>query len=172
MKVLCCKCFFCCNSPDEEDVFDTLQKIICFFIRFFLSSQLNEFLQSEISLKLSSVQKITCITTTADRKVKSSIYIGSAITQLSLQIKLNSFFRLVFFSLGIRCGIEKKLSRKKIKCKLGSSSVICNLSFQLSRTFETFPENDQFCQKSGTDANIRRSCHLHHYDALHAKIEM
>ena len=36
--------------------------------------QLNEFLQSEIKQKLSSVLKITCISATADKKIKNYMY--------------------------------------------------------------------------------------------------
>ena len=57
------------NSSDEQSAFDGLKKvIICLFINF-LNLRLNEFLQSEIKQKLSSIQKITCITAIADKKI-------------------------------------------------------------------------------------------------------
>ena len=66
MKVWCLKCFICTESSDEESAFDGLYKIIICSCITFLSLQLNEFLRSEIKQKLSSVQKITCITAIAD----------------------------------------------------------------------------------------------------------
>ena len=76
MKVWCLKCFICNNLSDEQSALDVLWKIIiCWFISF-LSLQLNEFLQSEIKQKLSSVQKITCITAIADNKIISVVYVS------------------------------------------------------------------------------------------------
>ena len=67
------KCFICTDSSDEQNTFNGLCKIsICSFIRF-LNLQLNEFLQSEIKQKLSSAQKITCITTIADKNIISVV---------------------------------------------------------------------------------------------------
>ena len=59
------------DSPDEQNAFDGLWKIIISLFISFLSLQLNEFLQSEIKQKLSPVQKITSITATADKKIIS-----------------------------------------------------------------------------------------------------
>ena len=76
--------------PDEQRAFDGLQKIIiCSFISF-LSLQLSEFLQSEIKQKLSSVQKITCITANNDNKIISLLYVFGvlfSLTQSAVQIK-------------------------------------------------------------------------------------
>ena len=56
----------CTDSSDEQGVFDGLQKtVVCSFINFF-SLHLNEFLQSEIKQKLSSVQDFICITENVD----------------------------------------------------------------------------------------------------------
>ena len=50
------------DSSDEQSAFDGLQKITIYSFINFLSLQFDEFSQSEIKQKLSSVQKITCIT--------------------------------------------------------------------------------------------------------------
>ena len=75
---------------DEQRAFDGLQKIVnCSFISF-LSLQLSEFLQSEIKQKLSSVQKITCITANVDDKIISLFYVFGVLclqTQSAVQIK-------------------------------------------------------------------------------------
>ena len=81
--------------------------IICWFISF-LSYQLSEFLQSEIKQKLSSVQKITCVTAIADKEIISIFCVsGYFAPHLSLLFKLNSFFSVALFSLGIHNGREK-----------------------------------------------------------------
>ena len=59
------------DLSDEDNAFDWLQKrTICSFISS-LSVQLNEFLQSEIKQKLSSIQKITRNTTITHKKIIS-----------------------------------------------------------------------------------------------------
>ena len=68
IKVWCLKSFFCTDLSDEQRAFDGLWKIIIYSFINVLSLHLNEFVQSEIKQKLSSVQKITCITATADKK--------------------------------------------------------------------------------------------------------
>ena len=68
------------------------RKYICLFIRF-LSSYLNEFLQSEIKEKLFSVQKVTCITVIADKKL-ICLFCASGVLcsppQSAVQIKVSS----------------------------------------------------------------------------------
>ena len=59
------------DSSDEQKVFDGLQKITICSYASFLSLRVNEFLQSEIKQKLSSVQRITYITATAGKKITS-----------------------------------------------------------------------------------------------------
>ena len=79
MKVCCLKCFICTDSSDEQTAFDGLQKItICSFISF-LRLQLNEFPQSEIKQKLSSVQKVICITAIADKKTISAFLVSASV---------------------------------------------------------------------------------------------
>ena len=63
--------------------------IICSFISF-LSLHLNEFLQLKIKQKLSLVQKITCITAIANKKIISVFYVSGVLfspPQLVVQIK-------------------------------------------------------------------------------------
>ena len=78
-----------------------------------MSFQLNEFLQPEIEQKLSPVQKITCITTIADKNIIISAlaYLGYSAPQFSLLFKLNFFFSLAIFSPEIHSGIEKKANQ-------------------------------------------------------------
>ena len=75
----------------------------------FLNLALNESLQLEIKQKISSVQKITCITAIADKKkkIKWSLYICGVLIHLSLSLKLSSFFSLVLFSAEIHNIREK-----------------------------------------------------------------
>ena len=69
MKIYYLKNFVCTDLSDEQSAFDGLQKIVsCLLISFF-SLQLNEFLQSEIQQTLTSIQKVTCITGIADKKI-------------------------------------------------------------------------------------------------------
>ena len=84
------KMFTYSDSPDEQSAFERLQKIIiCSFIGF-LSLQLNEFLQSKIKQKLSSVQRITCTTAFADEKILNVFCVSQVLyspPQSALQIK-------------------------------------------------------------------------------------
>ena len=62
---------------------------------------MNEFLKPEIKV-LSSVQKLTCITAIADKKIISVFCVSGVLCSLpSLLFKLNSFFSLALFSPGI-----------------------------------------------------------------------
>ena len=112
MKVWCFRCFICTDLLDQPNTSDGLQKIIiCSFI-WFLSLQLNESLQSEIKQKLSSVQKITCITAILIRKWYWILCIWGIMVPLSRMLfKLNSFFILALFYPGIPNRREKKLTR-------------------------------------------------------------
>ena len=71
-----------------------------------LSLRLNESLQQEIKQELSSVQKITCITTMADKRIISVFWPsgGYCAPHLCLLLKLNSFLNLSLFSRGIYNG--------------------------------------------------------------------
>ena len=82
--------------------------------RIFLSLILNELLQSEIVHKLTSFQKITCISVITDKKINFTFYISSVVFHLSLWFKLDSFFSLVLFSAGIllSAGIHKRRGKK------------------------------------------------------------
>ena len=57
------------DLSDEPNAFDGLCKIIVCSLISFLSLQLNEFLQPEIKQKLSSVQKITCVTAITNKEI-------------------------------------------------------------------------------------------------------
>ena len=74
--------------------------------------QLNEFLQSEIKQKLSSVQQITSITAIADKKI-IGIFCASGeycALHFSLLLKLNTFFSFALFSPRTHNGEEIKLT--------------------------------------------------------------
>ena len=78
------------DSSDEQSAFDGLQEIIiCLFISF-LGLYLNEFLQSEIKQRLSSVENMTCITAIADKKIISAFCVSEVLhspSQSAVQIK-------------------------------------------------------------------------------------
>ena len=99
MKICCLKYFTCTDLSDEQSAFDGLQKIIiCLFISF-LKLQVNEFLQSEIKQKLSSVQKITCITAIVNKKIiLCSVYLGYCVPRLNQLFKLKSLQLVSIFS--------------------------------------------------------------------------
>ena len=81
----------------------------------FLSLQLSEFLQSEIKQKFPSVQKVTCITENANKKLISLFCVSRACgPHLSRLFKLNSFFSLALFANAIHNGREKKLTNNYI----------------------------------------------------------
>ena len=63
------ECFIFKDLSDEQTSFDELDKIIISSFISFLSLQLNEFLQSEINKKLSSVRKITYIVAIVDKEI-------------------------------------------------------------------------------------------------------
>ena len=63
------KYFIFKDLSDEQIAFDGLDKIIISSFISFFSLQLNEFLQSEINEKLSSVQKITSIAAIVDKEI-------------------------------------------------------------------------------------------------------
>ena len=66
----------------------------------FLNLQLNEFLQSEIKQKLSSVQKVTRITTIANKKVICVFRVSGVLRsppQFAVQIKLILQLGSIFF---------------------------------------------------------------------------
>ena len=90
MKVWWLKYFVCADSWDEQSAYDRLEKItVGSFISFF-SLYLNGFLQSEIQQKLSSFQKITCITAIADNKIISALCVSGVLCsspQSAAQIK-------------------------------------------------------------------------------------
>ena len=92
MEVWCLKYFASAGSPDEQSAFGGLLKIIiCSFISFW-SLQLNEFQQSEIKLKLSSVQKITCIIAISDKKIISAFCASGVLCSPSLSaIQIKEF---------------------------------------------------------------------------------
>ena len=71
MKVLCLKCFICIDLSNEQIAFEGLYKVVIYWFKSFLSLPLNEFLQSEIKQKSSSLQTITCINATVDKKTIS-----------------------------------------------------------------------------------------------------
>ena len=88
MKVWCLKFFICANSSDEKSGLDGL---ICSFISF-LSLQLNEFLQSEIEQKLSSIQKFTCVTAIANKKITRVFSVSGllySLPQSAVEIKVS-----------------------------------------------------------------------------------
>ena len=67
MKVRYLQCFLCTDESDKQRTFEGLLKIIiCLFMRL---NELNEFLQSKIKQKLSSLQKTACITAIADKEM-------------------------------------------------------------------------------------------------------
>ena len=88
-----------------------------------------DFLKSEIIQRSASVQEITRINTTADKKInlkdiKYSLYISSVVLYLSFWFRLNSFFSLVVFLLESTkeqkklTTLKKKANYKKA-CKFG-----------------------------------------------------
>ena len=106
-----------------------MQKIICLFINF-LSSSLNQFLQSEIIMKISSsFQNITHITVVFEKKIKCSLYICGVIFHFNLWSKLNSFLRLLVF-----CFSEPKLAKTVLI--LIKQNLRCTLSFSVTIYFE------------------------------------
>ena len=84
------KIFTYLDSPNEQSAFERLQKIIICSFTGFLSLQLNEFLQSKSKQKLSSVQRIACITVFADEKMLNIFCVSQVLyfpSQSALQIK-------------------------------------------------------------------------------------
>ena len=99
------------------------------------------------------LQKIACITAIDNKKIISKFCVsGFCAPQLSLLFKLNSFFILALFPPGIHNGREKKANQQLYVNEALLQRY--NLHF-LPRTFETFLENYQFCQKSGNGACSR-----------------
>ena len=110
-----------------------------------------ELLKSEIIQRSSSVQEITHINATVNKKmnlkdIKWSLDISSVVLHLSLWFRLNRFFRVVFFLVESKKE-QKKLTRETIKCKLGVSSMMQFTFFAV----KTFLEKHRFCWKSGVN---------------------
>ena len=78
MKVWCLKSFIYMDSSDALCIW-WAREIITRLLINFLSLQLNEFLQSEMKQKLSSVENIICITAIADKKIKSVFCISGVL---------------------------------------------------------------------------------------------
>ena len=139
---------------------------------------LNQFLQSEIIMQISSsVQNNTHITAVFEKKIKCNMYICSvAFQHFNLCFKLNIFFSLLLFFPGIYKRREKKLTKKTIKYKLGGSSKMWSIFFP-SKTFKTFFRKLSILFKFLMTQQVGGggggwSCYLHHYHALRTKIDM
>ena len=75
-----------------------------------MSLELNEF-QQEIKQKLSSVQKIICISAITDKKIISAFCVsGVYYSPPQSTVQINNLFSLALFSPGIHNGAEKKLT--------------------------------------------------------------
>ena len=138
IAVLCLTCFVSINSSYEQGAFDGLKKItICSFISF-LSLQSNKLLQqSEIKQKLSSVQKMNCITGIANKKVISVFYVSGVLCS-SLQSAIQAKYFLQFDSI---FPWNPQRRRKKTNWQLYVILAVLQRfhpPFLLSRTFETF----------------------------------
>ena len=112
--------------------------------------QLNEYLQSEIKHKLSSVQKITCITAITDKKIKSAFCLSEVLgSPPHVLFNLSSFFSLALLSLRIHNRRDKKLTNNYTSIKWFFKDVI--YLFCCQGHLKQFLENYQLCQKSGNN---------------------
>ena len=138
ITVLCLTYFVSTNSSYEQDAFDGLKKITIYSFISFLSLQSNKLLQqSEIKQKLSSVQKMNCITGIANKKVISVFYVSGVLCSW-LQSAIQTKYFLQFDSIFLW-----KLQRRRKTTNWQLYVILAVLQrfhppFLLSRTFETF----------------------------------
>ena len=114
---------------------------------------MNEFLQSKIKQNLSSVEKITCITAIADKKIIVFCVFRVFCSPSQSAVQIKQFLHLASIFSWNQKGRERKANQQ-----LHVNYAVfqkCSLPFLLSKTFETFSRKLSILSTSGNDAYNR-----------------